>query len=491
MSILELLVLALAGTAVASPPLGIRAVSPDNSCGKTGNGGSSKAYTCPTKLPCCSVNGWCGSTDAYCLPANGCQTGFGTCKGTTSSSKAPAVASSSKASASASKAPVSSPSSTAVAVNVSPDNSCGKTGNGGSAAGYSCPTDLPCCSVNGWCGSTNDYCLATNGCQTGFGTCTNDGSPPAGGGDGGDSGSGVCGPDNGNAKCAANECCSAAGFCGTTAEHCKAPDCLFQYGPACDANKIPPGQNTSSIARPKLGSVEYGGPGVYSCVKPGDVALTYDDGPAAYTNDLLDLLKKYNASATFMITGINNAKGEIDNTTFPWANTIKYDDFAVQQGSGSFFLANIERQAHCNITSAQRKNEMYKLEMAVRNIIGVFPTYMRPPYSSCTAACGCEGDMKALGYSIIYFDLDTADYLHDSATEIQQSKDIVTKAIAAKPAASDNFLVIGHDIHYQTVYNLTEFTLQKFKGKNMVTIGECLGDPKANWYRTDARTTLG
>lgn len=129
-------------------------------------------------------------------------------------------------------------------------------------------------------------------------------------------------------------------------EHCKAPDCLFQYGPACDANKIPPGQNTSSIARPKLGSVEYGGPGVYSCVKPGDVALTYDDGPAAYTNDLLDLLKKYNASATFMITGINNAKGEIDNTTFPWANTIKYDDFAVQQGSGSFFLANIERQAH-------------------------------------------------------------------------------------------------------------------------------------------------
>lgn len=211
MSILELLVLALAGTAVASPPLGIRAVSPDNSCGKTGNGGSSKAYTCPTNLPCCSVNGWCGSTDAYCLPANGCQTGFGTCKGTTSSSKAPAAASSSKASASASKAPASSPSSTAVAVNVSPDNSCGKTGNGGSAAGYSCPTDLPCCSVNGWCGSTNDYCLATNGCQTGFGTCTNDGSPPASGGDGGDSGSGVCGPDNGNAKCAANECCSAAG----------------------------------------------------------------------------------------------------------------------------------------------------------------------------------------------------------------------------------------------------------------------------------------
>jgi len=57
----------------------------------------------------------------------------------------------------------------------------------------------------------------------------------------------------------------------------------------------------------------------------------------------------------------------------------------------------------CNITSAQRKNEMYKNEMALRNILGVIPTYMRPPYSSCTAACGCEADLEELGYHITYF----------------------------------------------------------------------------------------
>lgn len=70
----------------------------------------------------------------------------------------------------------------------------------------------------------------------------------------------------------------------------------------------------------------------------------------------------------------------------------------------------------CNITSAQRRNEMYKNEMALRNILGVIPTYMRPPYSSCTAgkapvltsiesrtdllACGCEADLLDLGYHI-------------------------------------------------------------------------------------------
>lgn len=97
--------------------------------------------------------------------------------------------------------------------------------------------------------------------------------------------------------------------------------------------------------------------------------------------------------------------------------------------------------------------------------------------------------MKALGYSIIYFDLDTQDYLHDDPTLIQQSKDVVSQAFAAKPKPTDNFLVIGHDIHQQTVYNLTEYMLQKFKGKKMVTLGDCLGDPKANWYRADTRAT--
>lgn len=104
----------------------------------------------------------------------------------------------------------------------------------------------------------------------------------------------------------------------------------------------------------------------------------------------------------------------------------------------------------CNITSAQRKNEMIKNEMAIRNIIGVIPTYMRPPYSSCTAECGCEADLQALGYHITYFDLDTADYLNDSPTLIQNSKNIFDAALSGKSPATDDFLVISHDIHNQT-----------------------------------------
>ncbi|KAH4336653.1 hypothetical protein HBH98_225200 [Parastagonospora nodorum] len=40
---------------------------------------------------------------------------------------------------------------------------------------------------------------------------------------------GNCGPDNGNAKCGSNECCSQYGWCGTTVDHCDASTCLKSF----------------------------------------------------------------------------------------------------------------------------------------------------------------------------------------------------------------------------------------------------------------------
>lgn len=68
------------------------------------------------------------------------------------------------------------------------------------------------------------------------------------------------------------------GYCGTSKDHCSAPDCLIDFGPACDANKTPSGASTRNDARPQKGNVPYGGEGIYVCQKPGTVAITYDDG---------------------------------------------------------------------------------------------------------------------------------------------------------------------------------------------------------------------
>lgn len=186
-------------------------------------------------------------------------------------------------------------------------------------------------------------------------------------------------------------------------EYCESPGCQFNYGPACDDNTVPPGSNTSTIARPKVGNVPYGGAGIYDCTIAGTIALTFDDGPYIYTDYILDVLKNYSARATFFVTGNNNGKGEIDNAANGWSTIIQraYNE-GHQIASHTWTHPYLS-----NLTSAQRKQQMWSNEMALRNILGFFPTYMRPPYSDCTAASGCQKDMADLGYHITYFDVDT------------------------------------------------------------------------------------
>ena len=135
------------------------------------------------------------------------------------------------------------------------------------------------------------------------------------------------------------------------------------------------------------------------------------------------------------------------------------------------------------LTSTQYTNQMVWNEIALNSILGFFPTYMRPPYSICEK--NCQSILSTLGYHVIYFDLDTAGYLNDDASMIQTSKDIWDNAIDGTNPAKKSFLQIEHDIHYQTVYNLTDYILTSLfaNGYKAVTVGECLGDPVSNWYR--------
>lgn len=98
--------------------------------------------------------------------------------------------------------------------------------------------------------------------------------------------------------------------------------------------------------------------------------------------------------------------------------------------------------------------------------------------------------MSTLGYHVVYFDLDTEGYLNDDPALIQTSKNIWDAAINAASPASDSFLHIEHDIHAQTVYNLTDYLLTSLlaHGFRAVTLGECLADPSQNWYRAGSGT---
>lgn len=256
---------------------------------------------------------------------------------------------------------------------------------------------------------------------------------------------------------------------------------MIDYGPACDANKTPGGASTRNDARPQKGNVAYGGEGIYTCQTPGTVAITYDDGPYIYTNQVLDQFAEYGFKATFFITGINNGKGAID-TTSSWADVIRRMVAEGHQVASHTW----SHQDLSVITDAQRYDQMVKNEMAIRNIIGKYPTYMRPPYSSCNAAC--QTVLKNLGYVVSYFDLDTDDY--NQLSNIQVAKDNFKRILDETPggATSGDRLSIAHDIHEATALDLTPYMLQYLRdqGYRGVTMGECMGEPEENWYRTSS-----
>ncbi|KAK9465999.1 hypothetical protein V1512DRAFT_30622 [Lipomyces arxii] len=395
---------------------------------------------------CCSAFGWCGTTADYC--AYGCQADFGACLPP--------------------KNYISATYSSGVATPTNPSGQCGP-GLGVCAAGQ-------CCSPAGWCGTTADYCDA--GCQPEYGTClapsqypTNPAPAPVTGA-GGQCGLGV-------GSCGDNECCSPAGWCGTGPSYCTSPDCQLGFG-VCDADTLPSGVNTSTVVRTLVGSLPYGQL-ISDCNDPGHVALTFDDGPGPYTDTLLTILEKYNVKATFFITGNNNNKGPINSPDLPWRKVISraYE-------AGHQIASHSWSHADFNAIPVWRQHEeIISNEVAINDIIGKFPTYFRPPYSRCDATC--LHTMKEFGYHVILFDLDTEDYLNTQGDKIVNSEKIVKDFFQGQTKSQFDALAIEHDIHETTVDDLIPYMLDLLVtklGYELVTVGQCLGDPKENWYRS-------
>lgn len=99
--------------------LQVRDVSPDMTCGTTGEG-ITGGYTCPESDACCSKYGYCGTGDSFCLTTAGCQADF---SNSTSACTEPEAGKSE-----------------------SVDGTCGMEGAG--TVGYVCPANqTSCCSA--------------------------------------------------------------------------------------------------------------------------------------------------------------------------------------------------------------------------------------------------------------------------------------------------------------------------------------------------------
>ncbi|KAK1832598.1 chitin deacetylase [Podospora conica] len=236
--------------------------------------------------------------------------------------------------------------------------------------------------------------------------------------------------------------------------------------------------DTRGVKRPQFGEVPYG-VNVDRCTVPGKAAITFDDGPDIYTKELLDILGRNGVKATFFLCGDNGRFGRptISDPSGPYPDLVKrmYRE-GHQIASHSWGHLNFT-----TISSEERADELLKLESAFVDILGFFPTYFRPPYTSFE---GTEGDLANWGYHNVNFDLDTNDFneLYD------KSRATVSSALAQKGPAGGSFITLLHEIHELSVTEFLQFVIDEARKYNyeFVTVGECLGDPVNNWYRDPA-----
>lgn len=250
---------------------------------------------------------------------------------------------------------------------------------------------------------------------------------------------------------------------GTGKDFCAVPSkCQRGFG-TCDSDAQPKGYNTSQDARPLLGDVPYGQL-ITKCNVPRSIALTYDDGPTENTEELLNVLRDAKVKATFFVNGITNGKGAIDETE-QWKNAIqRIHDEGHQLASHIWSHWDLNK-----ISTYDRRVEMVKNEQAINNIIGKYPTYMRPPFLQCSKAGGCQDDLRDLGYHIIGWSTDSTDWLHEGDLEA-----MITATDAALEATdvSGNMLLIQHDSIRLSAIDLTKHILERIAEKGWH--GKCI-----------------
>lgn len=178
------------------------------------------------------------------------------------------------------------------------------------------------------------------------------------------------------------------------------------------------------------------------------IALTFDDGPSKYTNEIIDILKKNNAVATFFVVGnrlsfyedtlknMLNTGNEIGNHSYShkWLNRLSKDEFILE------------------INNTQNE---------VKRITGYAPKIFRPTYGGYSDKLKSYTDL-----TFVLWDVDSNDWKVKNADKIY---DNITKN------AFDGSIVLMHDNHRYAAESLDK-VIKKLKeeGYSFVTVSELL-----------------
>ncbi|KAH6693366.1 chitin deacetylase-like protein [Leptodontidium sp. MPI-SDFR-AT-0119] len=205
---------------------------------------------------------------------------------------------------------------------------------------------------------------------------------------------------------------------------------------------------------------------ITKCTAPNTIALTFDDGPWTYHPSIVTALNAAGAKATFFVTGT------LYNCIYSQASVLNATFAAGHQIASHTW----DHKGLNTLSAAEITTQMTKLETAFSNILGVKPTYMRPPNGNTGGQT--VSVLKGLGYRLVTWDIDSGDWNKES------------------PESSERKLTVGphiilmHETIPSTASTLAPWTIDWAKKNNlkMVTVAECLGDKDGAYTTPVAKT---
>ena len=181
------------------------------------------------------------------------------------------------------------------------------------------------------------------------------------------------------------------------------------------------------------------------------IALTFDDGPSAHTDRLLDIFKKYGGKGTFFVVGyLIDSRPET-------LKRIAAEGHEIGNHSWN----------HKQLTTLDEKeltDQIMKTRAKIYDITGVDVHIMRPPYGAHNEFV--RGVAAKLGVPFINWSVDTVDWKTKNAQAVYNE---------IMKNAKNGSIILCHDLHKTTV-DAMETVIPKLiaDGYQLVTVSELL-----------------
>ncbi|KAK0186034.1 carbohydrate esterase family 4 protein [Armillaria mellea] len=200
---------------------------------------------------------------------------------------------------------------------------------------------------------------------------------------------------------------------------------------------------------------------ITSCTVPNTAAITFDDGPYIYSEQIVDTLDANNVTATFFVNG--NNYGCI------------YGDAEVQAIKNAYSKGHQISSytwAHkdlATLTLSEVDDEFTRVDKALESILGVKTAFVRPPFGSYSDTVLQVSN--AHNQSVIIWDFNSGDSVGESAAQSDAQYD----ALAASHPSS--ILTLNHETYESTAITVLPHAIEVLQGAgySLVTVAECLG----------------